>query len=79
MATQIDEAGRPSRSEDQFTKTIEEYTAAVPSSVYLGVAIGAMALSADTTNHGSRKMGQFYCPMRADLAHHRSVQQAGET
>ena len=30
-------------SEDQFTKKIEEYTAALPSSAYLGVAIAARA------------------------------------
>jgi hypothetical protein len=33
------------RTEDQFTKTIEDYTAAIPSSTYLAVAIGAMELS----------------------------------
>jgi hypothetical protein len=33
------------KTEDQFTKTIEEYTSAMPSSAYLGVALGAMALS----------------------------------
>jgi len=35
----------PRPTEDQFTKTIEAYTAAVPSSAYLAVAIGAMGLS----------------------------------
>jgi hypothetical protein len=35
----------PSRTEDQFTKSIEKYTGAIPSSAFLGVAIGAMALS----------------------------------
>ena len=35
----------PRPTEDQFTKTIESYTAAIPSSGYLAVAIGAMGLS----------------------------------
>ena len=35
----------PRQTEDQFTKTIESYTAAVPSSAYLAVAIGAMGFS----------------------------------
>jgi hypothetical protein len=33
------------KTEDPFTKTVEEYTSAIPSAAYLGVAIGAMALS----------------------------------
>jgi hypothetical protein len=33
------------KTEDQFTKTVEKYTTAVPSSAYLAVAIGAMGLS----------------------------------
>ena len=43
--TQMSESQRPMRTEDQFTKSVEEYTSAIPSSAYLGVAIGAMALS----------------------------------
>ena len=31
-------------TEDEFTKTIEEYTASIPSSAYLGVAVGTMGL-----------------------------------
>ena len=31
------------RTEDRFTKTVEEYTGAVPSSAYLGIAVAAMA------------------------------------
>ena len=35
----------PQPSEDEFTKTIEKYTASIPSSAYLAVAIGAMGFS----------------------------------
>lgn len=35
----------PDMTEDTVTKSIERYTAAVPSSAYLGIAIAAIALS----------------------------------
>ena len=37
---------RGQAQEDRFTGTIENQTAQVPSSVFLGLAIGSMALSA---------------------------------
>jgi hypothetical protein len=43
--TKVSEWQRPSSTEDDFTKSIEEYTAAIPSSAYLGVAIAAMGIS----------------------------------
>ena len=43
--TQTGESQRPMPTEDQFTKSVEQYTAAIPSSAYLGIAVGAMALS----------------------------------
>jgi hypothetical protein len=46
-------------TEDQFTKTIESYTAAVPSSSYLAVAIGAMGLSLACQVAGRGKWGNF--------------------
>ena len=49
----------PQPTEDQFTKTIESYTAAVPSSAYLGLAIGAMALSLMCQVTGGGKWGNF--------------------
>jgi hypothetical protein len=49
----------PRPTEDQFTKTIESYTAAVPSSAYLGVAIGAMGLSLVCEVVGRGKWGNF--------------------
>ena len=52
--TEIDET-----AEDQLTKSIEEYTAAIPSSAYLGVALGAMALSLVCQVTGRGKWGNF--------------------
>ena len=53
--------GGPARgkTEDQFTKTVEKYTAAVPSSAYLAVAIGAMGLSLLFQATGRGKWGNF--------------------
>lgn len=45
--------------EDQFTKTIEEYTAALPSSAYLGVAVAAMGVSLFFQLTGQGKWGNF--------------------
>jgi hypothetical protein len=59
---QVTEAGdsqRPTRTEDQFTRSIEEYTSAIPSSAYLGVALGAMALSLVFQLSGEGKWGNF--------------------
>jgi hypothetical protein len=49
----------PRPTEDQFTKTIESYTAAVPSTGYLAVAIGAMGLSLACQLAGRGKWGNF--------------------
>lgn len=49
----------PRPTEDQFTKTIETYTAAIPSSAYLAVAIGAMAFSLMCQVTGQGKWGNF--------------------
>ena len=49
----------PSKTEDQFTKTVEDYTAAIPSTAYLGVAIGAMAISLALQITGQGKWGNF--------------------
>jgi hypothetical protein len=48
----------PRPTEDQVTKTIESYTAAVPSTGYLAVAIGAM-LSLLSEVAGRGKWGNF--------------------
>ena len=47
------------KTEDEFTKSVEEYTAAIPSSAYLGVAIGAMAVSLALQATGQGKWGNF--------------------
>ena len=49
----------PRPAEDQFTKTIESYTAAIPSSGYLAVAIGAMGLSLLCEVASRGKWGNF--------------------
>jgi hypothetical protein len=49
----------PSRTEDQFTKSVESYTAEIPSSAYLGIAVGAMALSLLFQATGQGKWGNF--------------------
>src|SRR5918993_2850883 len=54
-----EQSQRPNRTEDQFTKTVEEYTAAIPSSAFLGVAISAMALSLALQIGGQGKWGNF--------------------
>jgi hypothetical protein len=55
----MDESEGLSSTEDQFTKTIEAYTAAMPSTAYLGVAVGAMALSLVCQMTGRGKWGNF--------------------
>ena len=55
----MERSGRPDRTEDQFTKTIEDYSAALPSSTYLAVAIGAMVLSLMCQATGQGKWGNF--------------------
>jgi hypothetical protein len=54
-----DNSQRPTQSEDQFTKSVEEYTAGIPSSAYLGVAMGAMGLSLLCQVTGQGKWGNF--------------------
>jgi hypothetical protein len=50
---------QPSTTEDRFTKTVEDYTGAIPSSAFLGVAVGAMALSFALQVTGQGKWGNF--------------------
>lgn len=52
-------SGEKVGTEDRFTKTIEEYTSDIPSTAYLGVAIGAMALSLIAQMAGQGKWGNF--------------------
>jgi hypothetical protein len=57
--TQTDDlpAGEP--REDRLTQSVEGYTAALPSSAYLGVALGAMGLSLVLQLRGDGKWGNF--------------------
>jgi hypothetical protein len=59
VATQTNGLPANVDSEDRFTKNIESYTAAIPSSTYLGVAVGAMALSFFCQITGRGKWGNF--------------------
>ena len=45
--------------EDSFTKSLEQYTAAIPSSAYLAVAVGAVGLSLIAQLSGRGKWGNF--------------------
>ena len=47
------------QTEDQLSKTLEKYTAAIPSSGYLAVAVGAMAASLALQLAGRGKWGNF--------------------
>jgi hypothetical protein len=49
----------PEPREDEFTKTVENYTAAVPSTAYLAVALGAMGVSLGLQLMGRREVGNF--------------------
>jgi hypothetical protein len=49
----------PAPIEDQFTKTLERYTAQIPSSTLLAVAVGAMGLSLISQLGGRGKWGNF--------------------
>lgn len=47
------------QTEDKFTKQVERYTATIPSSAYLGVAVAAMAVSLMFQVGGKGKWGNF--------------------
>jgi hypothetical protein len=51
--------GQSGNREDRFTKQLETYTADIPSSAYLGVAIGAMMASLIFQMAGQGKWGNF--------------------
>lgn len=59
METTIDNGKDSIRTEDEFTKSVEKYTASVPSSAYLGVAVGAMAVSLYCQLTGRGRWGFF--------------------
>ena len=51
--------GGQAKTEDPVTKSIENFTAGIPSSAYLGIAIGAMGLSLICQVTGQGKWGNF--------------------
>ena len=55
----LDTLPKPDPREDIVTKGIEKYTASVPSSMYLAVALGAMGLSLAFQIAGRGKWGNF--------------------
>ena len=63
------------RTEDTFTKQVEDYTATIPSSAYLGVAISAMALPLALEVGGRGKMGKLHRAVGPDVANNRAIQQ----
>src|ERR1700741_3838725 len=58
-STYINDSENSSPKEDKLTKTLEEYTSAIPSTAYLGVAVGAMAISLACQLTGRSKWGNF--------------------
>ena len=58
-ANQTSVNGGVAKTEDPVTKSIENFTAAIPSSAYLGIAIGAMGLSLMCQVTGQGKWGNF--------------------
>ena len=59
MQDAMERTGGPDTTEDRLTKSIERYTGAIPSSAYLAVAVGAVALSLVAQVGGRGKWGQF--------------------
>jgi len=59
----------PDPTEDGFTKTVEKYTATIPSSMYLSVAVGATRV----TGFRPRQVGQFYSAVGSYLADYRRL------
>jgi hypothetical protein len=67
--------------EDQVTAAIETYTAKVPSSVYLGLAIGAIAASITCQtlkkHHEALYVGQWVAPFLLLGIYNKMVKQHG--
>jgi hypothetical protein len=55
----VDSGGAGEPREDELTKTIEKYTAAIPSSVYLAVGVSAAVLALGAQLAGGGKWGNF--------------------
>jgi hypothetical protein len=67
--------------EDQFTSAIEKHTSQVPSSAFLALALGSMALSAVfkawNKNHAAVFVGQWTAPFLLFGIYNKMVKQHG--
>lgn len=67
--------------EDQFTSAIEKQTSQVPSSAFLALALGSMAVSALmkawNKNHGALFVGQWAAPFLLLGIYNKMVKQHG--
>jgi hypothetical protein len=72
---------RGEAQEDQFTAAIEKSTSKIPSSAYLGLAIGALAFSAVlqawNKKHESMFVGQWVAPILLLGIYNKLVKQHG--
>ena len=68
-------------TEDQVTAAIEKFTAQIPSSVYLALALGSMAVSlgmkAAKKEHGALFIGQWAAPFLILGIYNKLVKQLG--
>jgi hypothetical protein len=68
-------------AEDQVTAAIEKYTAQVPSSAFLAIAVGSMAVAAalhfTTRKHTSLFVGQWAAPLLLLGIYNKLVKQHG--
>jgi hypothetical protein len=73
--------GRGRATEDRFTAAIEEQTSRVPSSLFLGLAFGSMALSAALKISGRNSwalfVGQWAAPLLIMGSYNKMVKQHG--
>lgn len=58
-ASYTGQSDKPAGGEDNFTKSLEKYTSEIPSSAFLAVALGSMALSLVAQATGQGKWGNF--------------------
>ena len=84
MQTDLDTPTRVNRgeaSEDRFTGAIERQTSQVPSSVFLGLAVGSMAasliLKIAGKNHWALFVGQWAAPLLIMGNYNKMVKQHG--
>jgi hypothetical protein len=78
METRVE---RGQASEDPVTGAIERWTSMAPSSLFLGLALGAMAISAilklSGKNHGALFVGQWVAPFLVIGSYNKMVKQHG--